>query len=105
MHNLKNQHVPTILTMVLLIVVITVTTGMIIQLPRSSADIIYVYNEVIVEPGDTLWNIARQQSPSRDPREVVWEIRTANQLEQAVVYPGQRLQVPVQQGKQTSQSI
>lgn len=48
---------------------------------------------VTVESGDTLWSIAEENCPSRDPREVVWEIEQANQIG-AYIRPGDRLKVP-----------
>ena len=50
---------------------------------------------VVVEEGDTLWNIARKYaSPSEDIMEKVAVIRQLNQLSGAAVYPGQILLVP-----------
>src|SRR5690554_2063728 len=38
----------------------------------------YEMVSVVVQPGDTLWGLARQYAPSMDPREAVYIIRTAN---------------------------
>ena len=46
-----------------------------------------------VEPGDTLWSIA-ERSFAGDPREGVWELRERNELESAVIVPGQVLVLP-----------
>lgn len=59
----------------------------------------YVYHEqmVVVCQGETLWDIAgRHTSSNEDIRDVVDRIRQHNKLQQALVYPGQVLQVPVQ---------
>lgn len=54
------------------------------------------YEVVVVQPGDTLWSIARLQSPEgADLRQEVYEIRAINGLGTASIYPGQRLLVPV----------
>nr|WP_309862402.1 LysM peptidoglycan-binding domain-containing protein [Desmospora profundinema] len=49
-----------------------------------------------VQPGDTLWSIARQAAgQDRDVRQVVNVIREINGLREAVIHPGQELKVPV----------
>ncbi len=65
----------------------------------------YVYTEVIVEPGDTLWSIARVQVPSEDPRDVVGSMLDLNQLESADIFPGQVLTVLVKQSFQPLQLV
>ena len=49
---------------------------------------------VVVQPGDTLWAIARDASPGADPRATVDRIVTLNGLDGATVAPGQRLLLP-----------
>jgi LysM repeat protein len=50
---------------------------------------------VVVEEGDTLWNIARNYAaPKEDIMEKVAAIRQLNRLSGAAVYPGQRLLIP-----------
>ena len=49
---------------------------------------------VVVQPGETLWQIARSVAPGTDPRETVLEIRELNGLEAQTVVPGQSLVVP-----------
>ena len=46
-----------------------------------------------VQPGDTLWSIAERTFPG-DPREGVWELRERNDLDSAVIVPGQVLVLP-----------
>jgi LysM repeat protein len=46
-----------------------------------------------VKPGDTLWSIAERMFPG-DPREGVWELRERNDLDSAVIVPGQVLVLP-----------
>jgi LysM repeat protein len=46
-----------------------------------------------VRPGDTLWSIAEQTFPG-DPREGVWELRRRNDLDSALIVPGQVLVLP-----------
>lgn len=50
---------------------------------------------VRVVPGDTLWSIAaRHAPPGADLRQVGYEIRVLNRLENSAIAPGQELQVP-----------
>lgn len=54
------------------------------------------YVEVTVLPGQTLWEIAGEHKGERtDTRRMVDRIRTANELSNASVYPGQVLRIPV----------
>ena len=46
-----------------------------------------------VQPGDTLWSIA-EKTFAGDPREGVWELRERNELDSAVIAPGQVLVLP-----------
>ena len=47
--------------------------------------------EVVVAPGETLWNIAERVAPDRDPRGVVDQIRRINHLPSGDVQAGQTL--------------
>ncbi|WUI01824.1 LysM peptidoglycan-binding domain-containing protein [Spirillospora sp. NBC_00431] len=50
---------------------------------------------VIVEPGDTLWNIAADAEPGTDPRLVVRRIIDLNDMGgDPTVQPGQELRLP-----------
>lgn len=54
------------------------------------------YNEVIVYSGDTLWDIAAEISNNQvDVRKIIKEIRTLNELNDATIYEGQVLLVPI----------
>jgi hypothetical protein len=48
----------------------------------------------LVLPGETLWGIAREVAPRADPRDVVADIVELNELDGALVTPGQRLALP-----------
>jgi LysM repeat protein len=48
---------------------------------------------VTVQPGDTLWSIAGQVAPGRDPRRVVEQLRQSNHLDPVSLTPGQTLKV------------
>lgn len=54
-----------------------------------------VVRTLVVQPGDTLWAIARRQTgDTRDLREVIWRIRIANKLDNSRIVPGQMLLIP-----------
>jgi hypothetical protein len=50
--------------------------------------------QVVVEPGDTLWSIARTADPGADTQAVVQEMLQVNRLTGSVITPGQHLWVP-----------
>ena len=54
-----------------------------------------VYTEILVQSGDTLWNLAREFGPDdQDVREVVYEICRINDISAASIYPGQTILIP-----------
>ena len=56
----------------------------------------YQMQTVVVNNGDTLWNIAsRFTGEKEDVREVMYRISRANDLNAKYVYPGQVLKVPL----------
>lgn len=50
--------------------------------------------QVIVQPGDSLWSIAQSADPNADARAIVQEILQANRLKTVNLIAGQRLWVP-----------
>jgi hypothetical protein len=52
------------------------------------------FDYVTVQAGETLWGLAEEIAPSADPRDVIADIVSLNQLPSAEVQPGQRLAVP-----------
>jgi LysM repeat protein len=48
----------------------------------------------VVQPGETLWQLARTAVPREDPREVVDRLIDANHLNGGRIMPGQRLVLP-----------
>ncbi len=52
--------------------------------------------DVVVGPGDTLWGLAAQHQPGRDPRDVVAQIEQANDLGSSGVLPvGTVVEIPL----------
>lgn len=76
-------------------VTLTVVTllgfGVAAALPRAGSGVLV---PVTVDRGDTLWAIAQEYSPDRDPRAVIEEIREVNGLAEGVLPVGLVLQVP-----------
>jgi hypothetical protein len=54
------------------------------------------FQYVTVEPGESLWQVAEAVAPRADPREVVADIVSLNNLSSGDVQPGQRLAIPAQ---------
>jgi hypothetical protein len=52
------------------------------------------HETVVVQAGDTLWSLARDVAPGRDPRPVVEALQRLNGLEGAGLAAGQTLLVP-----------
>jgi hypothetical protein len=50
---------------------------------------------VVVQPGESLWQLAQELAPSQDPRATVLRIRDLNHLSSDRVEAGQALVVPV----------
>jgi LysM repeat protein len=48
----------------------------------------------VVRPGDTLWAIAVELAPGRDPRPTVDAIAASNGLDPGSLVPGQRITIP-----------
>lgn len=53
------------------------------------------FGYVVVSPGESLWSVATALDPSTDPREIVAEIVSLNQLEGSGVQAGQPIAVPL----------
>ncbi|MFK4835324.1 LysM peptidoglycan-binding domain-containing protein [Microbacterium sp. ZW T2_14] len=52
------------------------------------------FHTVTVAAGDSLWSIAEEIAPDRDPRDVVDELVRLNALDSVVVRAGQNLAIP-----------
>jgi nucleoid-associated protein YgaU len=68
--------------------------GLASQARAGSADEPLEVVRVQVQPGDTLWDIAREQAPGHDVVDAVTRIREANRLDDAMLQPGMRLVIP-----------
>ncbi len=54
------------------------------------------FEYVVVDAGQSLWQLAESIAPASDPREVIDAIVRLNQLESTDVYAGQELAIPSQ---------
>lgn len=63
----------------------------------SAADTNPTTKTIVVEPGQSLWDVAVAATPSSDPRKTVFEIKKINHLSNSDVYPGQALVIPLGQ--------
>ncbi len=80
-----------------LLVVLAAAAGLVATGPvadAASASSGPVTAIVVVQPGDSVWSIARDLDPAADPRAMVERIRELNGLDDAVVVPGQALVIP-----------
>ena len=50
---------------------------------------------VVVQPGESLWSIASEIYPAKDPRETIALIRDLNGMQDSTVVPGQSVVVPI----------
>jgi hypothetical protein len=66
------------------------SSGALAESDAASNDFEYM----TVLSGDTLWRIATMISPHEDPRDVVANIISLNQLETASLMPGQEIALP-----------
>lgn len=52
------------------------------------------YEYLVVQPGQTLWGIAKEVAPQDDPRATIETIRRLNALPDAGIEAGQRIALP-----------
>lgn len=84
------------LFMTIAILMIISITGTLIGANQAESLTKPVYSEIIVQSGDTLWNLAEQFGPDgKDLREVVYEICRINDISADSIYPGQAILIPV----------
>lgn len=79
-----------------LVTLSTIVVGLVLLLPSTgnAVDEQPTTATHVVQPGDTLWEIAAGVTSAGDVREVVARIKEANGLRSSVIVPGQELLVP-----------
>ena len=53
------------------------------------------FDYITVHKGDTLWSIASNYSADKDIREVIYNISKINNINDAVIYPGDIIKIPL----------
>ena len=82
----------TLLVIGVLAVVATFSGAQAVASAESSAA---EFGYVVVQPGDSLWQVASSIDPNSDPRDLVAEIVRLNQLDGSGVLAGQPIAVPL----------
>lgn len=54
------------------------------------------FDYIKVTEGDTLWSIASDYDDNKEIRQVIYEISEANNIDDALIYPGDIIKVPLQ---------
>jgi hypothetical protein len=63
-----------------------------VEASDGSAD--QVTSKVVVQPGQSLWDLALSVDPKEDPRKTIWLIQQLNGMTSSEVLAGQELTVP-----------
>ncbi|MPN47328.1 Cell division suppressor protein YneA [bioreactor metagenome] len=53
------------------------------------------FDYISVEEGDTLWSIASTYAGDREIREIVYNISKVNNIQNAAIYPGDIIKIPI----------
>lgn len=53
------------------------------------------YKRIIIEQGDTLWNIALEYNTNQNIRSYIHKIKSINNINNNYIYPGQIIYVPI----------
>ena len=52
------------------------------------------FQYLTVQPGQSLWDLAKSIAPNSDPRDVIADISRLNGLQGSTIHPGEQLAVP-----------
>ncbi len=92
--NKKRFMLSTILLMIILFFIISNIVAIINRVEGYDEP---KYKEVIVDVGDSVWNLAREYSPkNKDVRRAIYDISLLNNLDTYDIYPGQVLKIPLE---------
>ena len=83
------------LLFVLIAILLTVVTALSIGASASDEDREYISH--IVQPEDTLWELAEEYGPEGDIRKTIYDIKRLNQLDSSELIVGTRILIPVSQ--------
>lgn len=85
----KNKLVKTIIALSIILLILIPLT------PRVHSQSKVTYSKFTVSSGDTLWTIASQFiNKNDDVRELIYNIKKVNNLNSAIILPGQELLIP-----------
>ena len=76
------------------VAVVAGVSGEVVVASGASQQVLVGSRSYVVRPGDTMWSIALSIAPSRDPREVVAELRRSNGGVSTHLSPGEVLAIP-----------
>jgi hypothetical protein len=62
--------------------------------PRSAGTQHSTMSQTVVQPGESLWAVAKRVAPGHDPRAVIDQLADLNHLESSAVQAGQLLVIP-----------
>ncbi|QOX62758.1 LysM peptidoglycan-binding domain-containing protein [Anoxybacterium hadale] len=83
------------LFMTLMILFVFSTAGTVFGAYNSESLMKPIYSEILVQSGDTLWDLAQEFGPEgKDTRMVIHEICRINELQANDIYPGQKILIP-----------
>lgn len=60
----------------------------------ASTSAVVEFDYVTINAGESLWQVAERVAPASDPRDVVADIVSLNQMSSSSVEPGQRIAIP-----------
>lgn len=63
--------------------------------PAGDAPVAPAVQQTVIQPGESLWTVARRIAPDNDPRTVVAQIRKLNDMAGSQVQAGQHLLLPI----------
>lgn len=68
--------------------------GVLLSSGSAATDIPEATEVIVVDAGDTLWEIASDHATNADVRDMIFHLQDLNDLEGSRLYAGQRLRVP-----------
>ncbi|MGI6097450.1 MAG: LysM peptidoglycan-binding domain-containing protein [Dethiobacteria bacterium] len=93
----KKRYIKLLILIAFLILIILIAFSW-EQMKANASNTVYCYEEVEVTAGLTLWDIASDALPDNDDykdiRVFIHDLMKINELDSALIYPGQRIIVP-----------
>lgn len=80
----------------LFLAVLTVLISVLIfAAAASGADSEYAYETVVIQKGDTLWDLAKEYRGSSDIRQYIEKIKAVNGMDNSTIYEGDIIKMPL----------